>query len=57
MGGRISDERLVRALLAWPTLIGQISLELFGHLHQGVLDYDTHFTHLMERVADDLGLT
>jgi len=57
MGGRISDERMVRALLAWPTLIGQISLELFGHLHQGVLDYDAHFTHLMERVADDLGLT
>jgi AcrR family transcriptional regulator len=52
----ISDERMVRALMAWATLIGQISLELFGHLHQGVLDYDAHFDHLMHRVATDLGL-
>jgi AcrR family transcriptional regulator len=52
----IDDERMVRALLAWASLIGQISLELFGHLHQGVLDYDAHFDHLMERIAGDLGL-
>jgi len=56
MDGRIGDERLARALMAWATLIGQISLELFGHLHQGVLDYDAHFRRLMESVADDLGL-
>lgn len=56
MDGRIGDERLARALMAWATLTGQISLELFGHLHQGVLDYDAHFRHLMESVADDLGL-
>jgi len=56
MDGRIGDERLARALMAWATLIGQISLELFGHLHQGVLDYDAHFQRLMENVADDLGL-
>jgi AcrR family transcriptional regulator len=56
MHGRIGDERLARALMAWATLIGQISLELFGHLHQGVLDYDAHFRRLMENVADDLGL-
>jgi AcrR family transcriptional regulator len=52
----IGDERLVRAMMAWPTLIGQISLELFGHLHRGVLDYDVHYAHLVERVAVDLGL-
>jgi AcrR family transcriptional regulator len=56
MDGRIGDERLARALMAWATLIGQISLELFGHLNQGVLDYDAHFRRLMENVADDLGL-
>ena len=56
MDGRIGDERLARALMAWATLIGQISLELFGHLHQGVLDFDAHFRRLMESVADDLGL-
>jgi AcrR family transcriptional regulator len=56
MDGRIGDERLARALMAWATLVGQISLELFGHLHKGVLDYDAHFSRLMENVADDLGL-
>lgn len=57
VGRPISDERLVRAMMAWPLLIGQLTLELFGHLHKGVLDYDVHFTHLVDRVAVDLGLT
>ncbi len=52
----VGDERMMRALMAWATLIGQITLELFGHLASGVLDYDAHFRHMMERVADDLGL-
>ncbi len=52
----ISDDRMMRALAAWATLIGQLTLELFGHLESGVLDYDAHFGHLMERLADDLGL-
>lgn len=56
MNGRIGDERLARALMAWAMLIGQTSLELFGHLHQGVLDYDVHFRRMMENTADDLGL-
>jgi AcrR family transcriptional regulator len=57
VGRPIGDERLVRAMMAWPMLIGQLTLELFGHLHKGVLDYDAHFTHLVDRVAVDLGLT
>jgi hypothetical protein len=56
VGRPIGDERLVRAMMAWPTLIGQISLELFGHLHRGVLDYDAHFAHLVDRISLDLGL-
>lgn len=52
----IGDERLVRAMMACPMLIGQLTLELFGHLHQGVLDHDVHFAHLLDRVAADLGL-
>ncbi|HEX4191184.1 MAG TPA: TetR/AcrR family transcriptional regulator [Marmoricola sp.] len=47
---------LIRGLLAWSTVIGQLSLELFGHLHKGVLDYQVHWDHLMEQLADDLGL-
>ena len=54
--GGVSDERMMGALTAWATLIGQLTLELFGHLESGVLDYDAHFRHMMERVADDLGL-
>jgi AcrR family transcriptional regulator len=57
VGRPIGDERLVRAMLVWPFLIGQLTLELFGHLHKGVLDYDAHFAHLLDRVALDLGLT
>jgi len=56
VGRPIGDERLVRAMMAWPMLIGQISLELFGHLYRGVLDYDAHFAHLVDRTALDLGL-
>jgi AcrR family transcriptional regulator len=54
--GGVGDERMMRALTAWATLLGQLTLELFGHLESGVLDYDVHFTHMMERVADGLGL-
>ncbi|MGE5719775.1 MAG: TetR/AcrR family transcriptional regulator [Nocardioidaceae bacterium] len=52
----ISDERLVRSLIAWATLFGHVSLELFGHMHRGVLDYDTHFTQVVDTLAADLGL-
>jgi AcrR family transcriptional regulator len=54
--GPLSDERLVRAVMAFSTLIGAISLELFGHLVNGVIDYDTHFDHVVDRMVADLGL-
>jgi AcrR family transcriptional regulator len=54
---RISDQRLVRSLLAWATLFGHVSLELFGHMHNGVLDYDAHFAQVVETLSADLGLT
>jgi AcrR family transcriptional regulator len=52
----ISDERLVRSLLAWATLFGHVSLELFGHMHRGILDYDAHFAQVVETLAADMGL-
>ena len=52
----ISDERLVRSLVAWATLFGHVSLELFGHMHRGILDYDAHFAHVVDTLAADLGL-
>ena len=52
----IEDERLVRCLMAWSNLFGHISQELFGHLHRGILDYEAHFDHVVDRLATDLGL-
>jgi AcrR family transcriptional regulator len=52
----IDDDRLVRSLVAWATLFGHISLELFGHMHRGILDYDVHFAHVVDTLASDLGL-
>jgi AcrR family transcriptional regulator len=46
----------VRGLMAWATLFGNISLELFGHMYRGVLDYDAHYDTVVEQLADDLGL-
>ena len=52
----LSDEMTLRALTAWATLFGHVSLELFGHMHRGVLDYDVHFAQVVDQVAADLGL-
>lgn len=46
----------VRALTAWATLFGHVSLELFGHMHRGVLDYDAHWSTVVDQLAADLGL-
>ncbi len=54
--GRLSDAQTARGLMAWATLIGSVTLELFGHLKGGIDDVDVHHAHLMERVATDLGL-
>lgn len=56
LAGDVDDEALVRALIAWETVFGHLSLELFGHMHNGVLDYDAHFDHVVERLSEDLGL-
>ncbi len=55
-GSPVSGERLLRWLMAWKTLFGHVSLELFGHMHRGVLDYDAHFAQVVDQLAADLGL-
>jgi AcrR family transcriptional regulator len=51
------DERtLARAVMAWTTLIGAISFELFGHLNNVIEDLDAWFDYVMTGCADDLGL-
>lgn len=56
VGTPISDARLLRWLMAWTTVFGHVSLELFGHMHRGVLDYDAHFAQVVDQLAADLGL-
>jgi len=43
-------------MIVWATVFGQVSLELFGHLHRGVLDYDVHFAQVTGELVADLGL-
>ena len=52
----VADDRLVRWLIAWSTVFGHVSLELFGHMHRGVLDYDAHFAQVVAQLTSDLGL-
>jgi AcrR family transcriptional regulator len=47
----------VRGLGAWATLFGHVSLELFGHMSNGVLDYEAHYASVVDQLAVDLGLT
>ena len=37
-----------------PALLGHISFELFGHLHNGIPDYDAFFEHQLARTTADL---
>jgi hypothetical protein len=52
----LSDRYLARALLAWSQLIGMISFELFGHLHNVITDYAAHFDYQLRSVGQELGL-
>jgi AcrR family transcriptional regulator len=53
----LTDRYLARALLAWSQLIGMISFELFGHLHNVITDYAAHFDYQMRSVGQELGLS
>jgi AcrR family transcriptional regulator len=50
----VPDAVVSRTLLAWSELFGSISLEMFGHLHNVIHDYDAYFTVQMRRTADFL---
>ncbi|MBN1094115.1 TetR/AcrR family transcriptional regulator [Blastococcus sp. TML/M2B] len=52
----IDDAVRVRALLAWSSLFGTISFELFGHLVGSVQDGDRYFDRAMTELAALLGL-
>jgi AcrR family transcriptional regulator len=50
-GPAFTDELTYRALIAWSAVIGSLTLELFGHLHNAVDDYDAWFEQSMLRIA------
>jgi AcrR family transcriptional regulator len=52
----IDDAELTRGLMAWILLFGSISFELFGHLHNVVVDRDAFFELEMGRIAEYVGL-
>jgi AcrR family transcriptional regulator len=52
----LEPERTVRAVAVWATLFGHVSLELFGHTQNAVLDHDVHFAALVDQLADDVGV-
>jgi len=56
LGQELDEAWAVRGLIAWATLFGHVSLELFGHMVNGILDPDAHFTTVADQLADDLGL-
>jgi AcrR family transcriptional regulator len=52
----IDDAVRVRALLAWSSLYGTISFELFGHFVGSVEDGDRYFDRVMAELAALIGL-
>jgi hypothetical protein len=46
----------VRALLAWSSLYGTITFELFGHFAGSVEDADRYFDRAMGELATLIGL-
>ena len=49
-------ELVMRTLMAWSTIFGTISFELFGHLKGSVSGYERYFEQTTLRLAGDLGL-
>ena len=53
----VSDDLIVRGLMAWTYLFGALSFELFGHRHDVIVGNEVFFDHEVRRLAAALGLT
>ena len=47
---------VIRGVAAWEGIMGAISMELFGHLHSAVVDYDAFFDAVVELQLTTSGL-
>jgi hypothetical protein len=47
---------VVRAIGAWTSIVGAISLEVFGHWRNTILDPDQFFEATIRNGADSIGL-
>ncbi|MBT2501269.1 TetR/AcrR family transcriptional regulator [Curtobacterium sp. ISL-83] len=54
-GDDLPDEVVLRTVMAWTTVFGVLSFELFGHAVGSVSDGDAYFDEVVARLADDLG--
>jgi AcrR family transcriptional regulator len=50
----VPDAALSRAFAVWAQVLGTINLEMFGHLHNVIHDYDAFFTLQMRRACEFL---
>jgi AcrR family transcriptional regulator len=56
LGQSLSAEWLAPTAMAWTQLVGSISFELFGHLHNVIYDYPAYFGFQMREIGVRLGL-
>lgn len=56
LGGEPSDAVVLRSVMAWTTLYGTVTFELFGQLKGGIDDVDTYFDVMAQQLAHDIGL-
>jgi len=52
----LSEAAIAQGLMAWTQLIGSISFEMFGHLHNVIEDHQVYFARQMRNIGIDLGL-
>lgn len=53
---RVAPDRYARALLAWSSVFGSVTFELFGHFVGSVTNAATYFERVIDELADLLGL-
>lgn len=54
--GALDDTAVLALLHAWASVIGTLTLELFGHIVGAVDDYDAYFAHVVKQLGTELGL-